>query len=471
MSPECSPQPRADPPPPPVLLLQLVLGVPVISSVGNLDFWLRLCSARSLPGAEQVLEAFPQQRGTSKAAHAAEVQQWNADLIRKVRDAFDSADARHARCSHPATQPCLSSMWHRPSSCRVWQACTSCPSPAQRGALCWSFWPTARCPTMLRLPRPSEAAMRVIGLQHALSTQPTTSGARKPPSRGAGALCRIHQGAPASRVACRQVPRLDKLLLGRRGEGLGAPRRWQVADAGNVALGARVLHSALRVLLLSHGGRLPDGDPCSAVRQARGRPTPGRVGRGAAHTATAGASPQRAPGAGGAAGSSRADSAQWGKRWSQGSTENWSSRSLSSSTVGSPTYWRPSLRSLGPKLSCTSSALSRPPAAAATLAFTARIVSLPSTLICSRGGSAPTAPPNTSLTSMLVAMARQGRQQGAPGAAQPGVQGRLSSAMAGRGARDCCTSAQVSGAFAAQHARRALAPVASVPSSSWGGVA
>ena len=116
----------------------MVLGLPIVPSSGNLDFWLRLCGAccytrgqragdkfreqweclvccdgwgpcslpgcnlqpqprawspthtptagvRGLPEAAAVLRSFPQaEEAGDKAAHAAAVRQWNADLIRRV---------------------------------------------------------------------------------------------------------------------------------------------------------------------------------------------------------------------------------------------------------------------------------------------------------------------------------------------------------------------------------------------------
>lgn len=75
---------------------QLVLGMPIISSAGNLDFWLRLCGARGLPEAAALLASFPQAGDGSggKAAHAAAVHDWNASLIQRVRvDGWHQAPA------------------------------------------------------------------------------------------------------------------------------------------------------------------------------------------------------------------------------------------------------------------------------------------------------------------------------------------------------------------------------------------
>lgn len=71
----------------PLTTRQVVLGLPIVPSAGNLDFWLRLCGVRGLPEAQALLRSFPQAdaEGVDKAAHAAAVREWNADLIRRVR--------------------------------------------------------------------------------------------------------------------------------------------------------------------------------------------------------------------------------------------------------------------------------------------------------------------------------------------------------------------------------------------------
>lgn len=68
-----------------------MLGLPIVPSAGNLDFWLRLCGVRHMPEAQALLRTFPQlgpaeggEQQRSKEEHAAAVRQWNADLIKKV---------------------------------------------------------------------------------------------------------------------------------------------------------------------------------------------------------------------------------------------------------------------------------------------------------------------------------------------------------------------------------------------------
>ena len=65
--------------------VHILPGVPMASSLGNLDFWLRLAGLRDDPGAGQVLGSFPR-KGPRESAeeHAAAVKDWNAAFIRDV---------------------------------------------------------------------------------------------------------------------------------------------------------------------------------------------------------------------------------------------------------------------------------------------------------------------------------------------------------------------------------------------------
>ncbi|EFN54450.1 hypothetical protein CHLNCDRAFT_135876 [Chlorella variabilis] len=63
--------------------VKVMLGLPIVPSIGNLDFWLRLCNVRGLPEAQALLQSFPQSEERDRKGHAAAVRQWNADLIRK----------------------------------------------------------------------------------------------------------------------------------------------------------------------------------------------------------------------------------------------------------------------------------------------------------------------------------------------------------------------------------------------------
>jgi len=64
--------------------VQIVVGIPMVSSAGNLDFWLRLCGVRHLPECSDLLVGFPRQGDLGKEAFNAAVKQWNADLIQRV---------------------------------------------------------------------------------------------------------------------------------------------------------------------------------------------------------------------------------------------------------------------------------------------------------------------------------------------------------------------------------------------------
>ncbi len=59
--------------------------MPMVSSAGNLDFWLRLCGVRGLPECVELLAAFPRQDELGKEAFDAAVKRWNADFIQRVR--------------------------------------------------------------------------------------------------------------------------------------------------------------------------------------------------------------------------------------------------------------------------------------------------------------------------------------------------------------------------------------------------
>lgn len=59
-------------------------GVPMASSAGNLEFWLRLCGVHDSPDGKAVLRSFPVQNGAGKAEYAAAVRVWNADFVQWV---------------------------------------------------------------------------------------------------------------------------------------------------------------------------------------------------------------------------------------------------------------------------------------------------------------------------------------------------------------------------------------------------
>ena len=63
---------------------KLIIGCPMISSAGNMKFWLYLCQASSLAGSERAVAPFQQAAETGKESLAAYCQQYNADLVQKV---------------------------------------------------------------------------------------------------------------------------------------------------------------------------------------------------------------------------------------------------------------------------------------------------------------------------------------------------------------------------------------------------
>lgn len=61
-----------------------MIGCPMISSAGNMKFWLYLCQASSLSGSEGAVAPFQQAAAKGKEALAAHCQQYNANLVHKV---------------------------------------------------------------------------------------------------------------------------------------------------------------------------------------------------------------------------------------------------------------------------------------------------------------------------------------------------------------------------------------------------
>lgn len=64
---------------------RLVVGCPMISSAGNMKFWLYLCQASSASGSDAAVEPFLQAAAQGKDSLAAYCQQYNTDLAHKVR--------------------------------------------------------------------------------------------------------------------------------------------------------------------------------------------------------------------------------------------------------------------------------------------------------------------------------------------------------------------------------------------------
>ena len=61
----------------------VVVGVPMLTSVGNLRFWLHLCHSSALPGAAELVQQFKDESGDREQfAHFARA--YNQNLIQKV---------------------------------------------------------------------------------------------------------------------------------------------------------------------------------------------------------------------------------------------------------------------------------------------------------------------------------------------------------------------------------------------------
>ena len=61
----------------------IVVGVPMLTSVGNLRFWLHLCKASAVPGAAELVQQFKDKSG-DKQQFAQFARAYNRDLIQKV---------------------------------------------------------------------------------------------------------------------------------------------------------------------------------------------------------------------------------------------------------------------------------------------------------------------------------------------------------------------------------------------------
>ena len=58
---------------------QLIVGIPILSSIRNLQFWLELCSISRLPAATQLLEAFATAQNPDQM-----LSKWNISTIQQV---------------------------------------------------------------------------------------------------------------------------------------------------------------------------------------------------------------------------------------------------------------------------------------------------------------------------------------------------------------------------------------------------
>ena len=62
----------------------IVVGIPMVTSVGNLQFWLQLCSAASMPEATALLKRFRAESGSDDFATF--LKEYNRSLIEKVSE-------------------------------------------------------------------------------------------------------------------------------------------------------------------------------------------------------------------------------------------------------------------------------------------------------------------------------------------------------------------------------------------------
>lgn len=65
--------------------VKLVVGCPVVSSAGNMRFWLHLCQAAGLQGAEAAVQGFSAAAQAGKEASTEYCHRYNTELMRKVR--------------------------------------------------------------------------------------------------------------------------------------------------------------------------------------------------------------------------------------------------------------------------------------------------------------------------------------------------------------------------------------------------
>jgi len=65
--------------------VKIIAGVPMVSSLSNLEFWIRLCGFSHRPEAAEVRRSFPSpQQYSSKQELEAAIHQWNADFVQWV---------------------------------------------------------------------------------------------------------------------------------------------------------------------------------------------------------------------------------------------------------------------------------------------------------------------------------------------------------------------------------------------------
>ena len=67
---------------------KLVIGCPMISSPGNMRFWLHLCQASKAAGAEEAIQGFSTAAKAGKEISTAYCHEYNTELMRKVTRAL-----------------------------------------------------------------------------------------------------------------------------------------------------------------------------------------------------------------------------------------------------------------------------------------------------------------------------------------------------------------------------------------------
>lgn len=64
--------------------VEIVVGLPFLTSTSSLRFWITLCDAWSVEGVSTLVEKFQQEEGNGKIGMRHFVRDWNSHLIDKV---------------------------------------------------------------------------------------------------------------------------------------------------------------------------------------------------------------------------------------------------------------------------------------------------------------------------------------------------------------------------------------------------
>lgn len=83
---------------------KLLVGCPMVSSPGNMRFWLNLCQAAKAPGAEETIQGFSAAAKAGKEVSRAYCLQYNTELMQKVKLA--DMQRKHIYCHHLQTWLC-----------------------------------------------------------------------------------------------------------------------------------------------------------------------------------------------------------------------------------------------------------------------------------------------------------------------------------------------------------------------------